>query len=383
MATLTFKEYVKKHDPCKAKYSDLWEKGKVTTPVSTIVYSAERPLHGQEDSMAITQCTSAKAPNVTFSLPYPHNNGVAFDTFGKMQAQTCNKNLETQHPWLHSSYSKRKVIEMAKANPGRVFMYDGGHGYWRSSIDRIISNYAQYIRTGIDPFDSTAAVSNKKRKRASVRSKEVAKEVEEEHVYAEEEDEEPCAPQVAAVAVHAREEATTHEPVAAAKVVIAPVEGVPLRPPKKVAGKDPELYKPPNAVLQNGRYAVQCEKLVAHLKRKDLWKEASDHHWREAKRFLTKTKDGREYVKGCGLDPDGVQMDHIHPQNTTPIHHIYNMYIMPSSVNSHFKDRFDDEKKNYIGALSTRMSTGFKRFYIREAGKLKIDCSKFNNLFFW
>jgi hypothetical protein len=374
MGILSFTEYLKKHDPCKARYAALWERGKLTIPVSTIVYSADDPSRGKQGSVTVTQRGSAGAPSVTFSLPYPHNNGVGFDTFGKMQAQTCNKYLEAEHPWLHSSYSKRKVIEMAKASPGRVFMYDGGHGYWRSSIDRIISNYSQYVRTGTDPCGSTGDASNKKRKRASVRPKEAATEVEEEHLYAEEEDDEPCVPQAAAASV---------EIVATAKAVIAPVEGVPLRPPKKIAGKDPELYKPPNPVLQNGRYAVQCEKLVAHLKRKDLWKEASERHWKEAKRFLTKTIDGRDYIKGCGLDPDGVQLDHIHPQNTTPIHHVYNMYIMPSSVNSHFKDRFDDEKKNYIGALATRMSIGFKRFYIREAGKLKIDCSKFNNLFFW
>lgn len=157
-AMLTFNEYVKKHDSCKARYTDLWEKGELTTTMPTITYTPN-------GDFLINKCGSPGAASVRFTLPSPHDNGVNFDTFGKMQAEECNKSLEAQHPWLHSSYAKRKVMSMAKAIPGKIFIYDGGHGYWRSCIERIITDYATYRKSGVDPRSPGMALEPRKRKR--------------------------------------------------------------------------------------------------------------------------------------------------------------------------------------------------------------------------
>lgn len=143
-----------------------------------------------------------------------------------------------------------------------------------------------------------------------------------------------------------------------------------------VEGRDPKLYTPPGAVFQQARFAGMCQPLRTYLIQRKLFRKQGADHW-DAIREWTKTRQGREYLRDCDLDPESVHLDHIHDKNHTPIHHACNCYFMPGGANSHFGDRFNDEKKRYIGRQATAISGAFVKWYIKAANALTIDCSKF------
>ena len=144
-----------------------------------------------------------------------------------------------------------------------------------------------------------------------------------------------------------------------------------------VAGRDPSLYAPPTSALkQQARYAGTCQPLKKYLTQRRLWTKQHPDHW-DAIREWCKTSGGREWLRECGLDPEGVHLDHIHDKKHIPINHAFNCYFMPGGANSHFGDRSDDDKVAYVGDQAWTTSWAFITWYIKMAGQLSLDCSKF------
>ena len=141
--------------------------------------------------------------------------------------------------------------------------------------------------------------------------------------------------------------------------------------------RDPVLHAPPSAAKQWIRYAGTCQPLKIYLTRLRLWKRQGGAHW-DAIGDWMKTKEGCEWLRECGLDPNSVHRDHIHDKNHTPVHHALNCYFMPGGTNSHFRDRLSEEKMKYIGEQASAISTAFIKWYIESANALSIDCSKFD-----
>lgn len=163
-----------------------------------------------------------------------------------------------------------------------------------------------------------------------------------------------------------------------------PVVGVPITPVEKpskksktLKGRDPNLWKPPNAVFQQARFAGTCTPLKKYLLKQHLWKTQGTAHWNAIGEWC-KTKEGRKYLQTCGIDPQGVTLDHIRDKNHTPIHHAMNCYFMPGGANAHFNNRSDDEKEAYVGSMAADVSKAFVKWYIEKANTLTIDCSKFD-----
>jgi hypothetical protein len=159
--------------------------------------------------------------------------------------------------------------------------------------------------------------------------------------------------------------------------------GVPIgtseKKTKAVKGHDPTLYQPPGPAMQQVRYAGLCTPLKKYLQKQNVWKRASIEHWKAISAW-TKTEEGRAYLRDCQLDPEGIHLDHIFDKHKTPLHHAWNCYFMPSGANSHFGDRTDAVKKAYVGEQAATLAEAFLRFYIIEANKLDVDCSKFNHI---
>ena len=163
--------------------------------------------------------------------------------------------------------------------------------------------------------------------------------------------------------------------VPVASVVVQAV-GVPIaqRPNRPVRGKD--WLTPIDTHQQTMLYCGHIQDLWRYLKQYDLHKHNNPATWK-AIREWTYTESGRKWLALAGMTPDGITLDHIHCKADGIIDHPYNCFLMPGSANSHFKDKWSEEKAQYIGELATRTSFRFVKWYIDESKKYKIDCSKF------
>jgi hypothetical protein len=172
--------------------------------------------------------------------------------------------------------------------------------------------------------------------------------------------------------------AVTTAAIQAVGVLTAPVKE-PSKKPKAVAtGRDPNLYAPPaSAMKQQARFAGTCQPLKTYLTQRRLWKTQGRAHW-DAIAEWCKTPGGRQWLRDCDLHPEGINLDHIHDKDHTPVWHAFNCYFMPGGANSHFGNRSDDIKAKYVGEQAWHVSGAFITWYIEKANELTIDCSKFN-----
>ena len=68
-------------------------------------------------------------------------------------------------------------------------------------------------------------------------------------------------------------------------------------------------------------------------------------------REWARTPDGIAHLRACELPPDGFHVDHVVPDHLGGPSHVCNAHLMPASANSHFGDRFDAEKRAFVGPL--------------------------------
>lgn len=170
-------------------------------------------------------------------------------------------------------------------------------------------------------------------------------------------------------------------PVAVARPLPAAV-GVPVARNAQVKlGADPGRFAPPPFSHQYFRYAAVCTDLEKFLKKKCVFNFAGPAHWATIQMWTKSTK-GRTWLREqCGLDPDGVHLDHIRPKEGGNIAHLFNCYFMISGANSHFKDLWNHEKKRYVGENASTVSGEFCRWFVNEA-TAHVDVSKFKRFAF-
>ena len=286
----------------------------------------------------------ASTPQVLLKLPEPFSKGVDLTKVTEAEIKVCIQEVENDFPWMRTCYSVEKARCDAKKFPGTTFLYDVYNGFWRSSIYNLFQDFLHYERTGVD--------RRAERKRNHKNSSNVS-----------------GSKQMKLFSANVGLPVAAAVPVAVSMPQFSFSEDKELVSPKR----SKELYKPPNAVFQQARYAGFCLPLRKYLKQNKLWSQASKAHWK-AISVWTKTTEGRNYIRDAGLDPE----DHIHDKNKTPVWHAFNCFFMASSVNSHFGDRTDKEKMTYVGETAEQVSSAFVKFYIEEATKLQVDCAKFN-----
>lgn len=337
----SFAAYLKRHDESKVTWAPLWEEGTRTIRPASVTFDTTGKILPGKNSGGLwtTGAKEQTVPLVTLKLPEPFHKGVDFDSFSSVDAEACINHLVAANPWLRRVGGKAAVIKLAKQQPGERFLYESSNGYWRSSIHSLVHDFAVYRRTGVDPRAEKQPESS---------------------------------------ASHTKTEKRTHD--ASAHAVNEHCEGTPVyeqavgvpvaKKLKSVTAVDPDCYKPPSAHFQIFRYAGESDSLEKHLKKRHLFRYATRGHW-IAIREWTKSKEGRAYLKDmCDLDPEGVQLDHIRPKDSGELNHMYNCYFMPSSVNAHFKDRWDDEKKRYIGERARIKSGRFMRWHSKQSAEL-------------
>ena len=146
---------------------------------------------------------------------------------------------------------------------------------------------------------------------------------------------------------------------------------------KKVESRGKGWVQKLNSMQQTMLYCGHNQDLWKYLKKRNLEKHNSLAAWKGIREW-TYTPKGREWLKSAGMTPEGVALDHIHAKAGGRIDHAYNCFLMPTSVNSYFKDRWDKEKQEYIGELASATASRFVKWYIEAARKHQIDCSKFS-----
>ena len=78
------------------------------------------------------------------------------------------------------------------------------------------------------------------------------------------------------------------------------------------------------------------------------------------------TQEGRAWLVGAGLHPDGAHIDHVIPQNLGGVSHVLNAHFLPSGINSAFCDRFDEKKKRYLGKSAVKMAVALSKWHTKK-----------------
>ena len=134
----------------------------------------------------------------------------------------------------------------------------------------------------------------------------------------------------------------------------------------------------PDSWVRDFRYAADITALRKHLEEKRLWASHGSAHWLAILEWARSTEGCRYLQKAAELDTEGIHLHHIIAGNHDGLYHAYNCYFMSASDASHFGDRFDEEKKEFIGTRAVAGAEGFSFWYTQEEKKRAIDCSNFD-----
>ena len=88
-------------------------------------------------------------------------------------------------------------------------------------------------------------------------------------------------------------------------------------------------------------------------------------------------KRNPEQVKAAGLDPELFSIDHVVPSHIGGLDHVFNFVLMPVGTNARFKDRWDFEKKKYVGKNAEKIASEFASWF-RSRNAAMEDFSKFD-----
>lgn len=116
-------------------------------------------------------------------------------------------------------------------------------------------------------------------------------------------------------------------------------------------------YRVPSALVQGIRTLGNCHALRRHLRKKKMLTMSNSRVHTEVKWWLRHTPEGREVIAACDVDPDAFDVDHVWPVILGGPDVVENYHIMPSGVNSHFRDLpwNAPEKARYVGEEQTRL----------------------------
>ena len=146
----------------------------------------------------------------------------------------------------------------------------------------------------------------------------------------------------------------------------SPPPAPPPAPPLPPAATSLGVEDQPTPVQQILRCCWQPESgLVKFLKSKKLYAHAGNKQWRGIRTWM-KTQEGRAWLVGAGLHPDGAHIDHVIPQSIGGVSHVFNAHFLPSGINSAFGDRFDEKKKRYLGRSAVAMALAVGRWHSKK-----------------
>jgi len=85
--------------------------------------------------------------------------------------------------------------------------------------------------------------------------------------------------------------------------------------------------------------------------------------------FFTRTDEGRTHMREhAQLDPEGFEVDHVIADSIGGPSHLFNAYLMPASLNSHFGDAWTAEKRTYVGEHAVKAARTAMQW-----GRLRVD----------
>ena len=129
---------------------------------------------------------------------------------------------------------------------------------------------------------------------------------------------------------------------------------------------------PPSALQQMVRTCALNEALLAHLHTKGMLNFAHKSIRQTVEAWYR--THGADLMCAAGLDPQEFSVHHVIPEAQGGSDIIFNLHLMPTSANSHFQDRWDTEKKLYIGNRQVNLATSCAKFVATQ----NIDWSPFN-----
>lgn len=360
----------------------------------------------EEDTTIITKKGDKTVPEEKITLPAPFDNGIEYSTFTRKDCEMCINSVESRFPWIKGTYKWTDAKIAALKNRGTAFKYDGGAGYWRSSVYELVRDFWHFFNSGIDvraqklefkgkkkiekkmkravPLQNTnqkrklldvTVVSNSKCASSSNKNSVESTAAKFDESDNDCDDLSPCAP-------HSKKhKAPINEAVSGIPI------GVPVAPPKLV---NDVVWKPEieDSWIRDLRMVISSSKLVDFLRnhpdgnyiQNPYQKLAGEHTMKKTKeekkshikkvitRWLLNTDDGKRYLNACDLKEGEFTIDRVISRNGKSLgtNCVWNLYLMPGRVNSYFGE-CDDKKRDYVGEKAWRIATMANEVFHEQA----------------
>jgi hypothetical protein len=155
------------------------------------------------------------------------------------------------------------------------------------------------------------------------------------------------------------------QPVAppVAQPVAPPLASTLAALPDKLKVNMKNRFAPPSRVEQLARTCALNDELKAHLKSKGVLHRAKPGMKEIIRRFFI---DNPTRLDGTGLGVNAFQVDHIVAKNEEGLDHFCNFFLVEPSVNAHFGDRWNEEKKAFVGTHATKIALALHAFFKRN-----------------
>ena len=144
----------------------------------------------------------------------------------------------------------------------------------------------------------------------------------------------------------------------------------------------PRHVASPPYVVQSSRTCMLIPPLVAFLRtggttkrqRVDYTRLEGKAVFEQIRHWVRHTEAGHRHAREhADIDPDGFHVDHVIPEAMGGPTHYFNAHLMPSSHNSHFRDWWTAEKRDYVGEHAVRAARS-----VTEWGRQRVDWNMFN-----
>jgi hypothetical protein len=344
------REFVKKRSPCETKFVEMYfESGCAFVEMKKAVSDGK----GGHLVLAADPLKITFSPILDISTPVT-----------EAEVKVYQNRLMEMNPALKANC--RECVKAAREDPvaGNEYAWHTGNGYARSVILKF-PKFATYCATGTSPLSGPV----RKRKPEEVAPLE-AKKSTAAHLalkvspYFKNVVPQQCPAQ--------KSNDNEDEMVTSPPPPTNSSEGGSGPPPKK--DEAPDRRKPPNPCIQLLRTAATCSPLISYLKARNKLTPMGKAHWKAIGDW-TKTEEGMQWLVMAGIDPLGVQLDHIVAQNGigSGYDSVFNCYFMPPAPNSWFGEYDTREKREYIGKQAVEIAKRFSKWMKAKVMKLAKD----------
>ena len=371
----SFHTYVATVDAPKLKFLPLWKDGVLQHQLASV----EIDSSAQEIIKRTSSCKES-TPFIEWHLP--NKQGIDLETFDYEASLPLIEYIHKTWPTSKPGYTVKEATKDAFANPGTRVYYDGGNGYWRSCIGKLVEEYREFTLTGVYPLKRNTTKPTEFCISKFFLGMDPTKKTEKRKL-------------IEVTQNQLNEPLSEVDPTKKTKKrkLIEVTQNQPNEPPSedeviceevqqyRILSENPALMK----YLANhpdGNYITNPHQKQAGRETMEKTREKMNGHIKCVIRDWMLSSGADRYLAAADLKRDEVTIDRIIPRNGPGgggLNCIWNLCAMPFRKNSQFGNELSPAKRAYIGKKACdRAEEAHKRF--NRDQEAEYDWSPFANM---